>query len=200
MRFAGQHYDTETGLNYNYFRDYDPQVGRYIESDPIGLDGGINTYSYGDSDPVSFVDALGLMIDYGGYVISNPLVRTNFDLLASLIVQSGIADDCFVLRVTGGDRYRDPTNPSLIRSATNNAVVPNADPHSPHLVERGARAIDFVIQNNAKQCNCKPVTDALVDQLLMSTDFSAANTRRNYPEGPHTHINLPNLPKYYVSH
>jgi RHS repeat-associated protein len=39
LRFPGQYADPETGLNYNYFRDYDPAVGRYIQSDPIGLDG-----------------------------------------------------------------------------------------------------------------------------------------------------------------
>lgn len=164
------------------------------------MGGSYSTYAYAESNPVSFVDPFGLRIDYGGYVLTNPLVRSNFDLLNSLIVRSGIDDDCFVLRVTGGDRYRDPTHPQVICSSTNNAIVPNADPHSPHLVERGARAVDFVIQNDTTKCNCKPVTNALVDQLLTSTDFSAANTRRNYAEGPHTHINLPNLPKYYVGH
>jgi RHS repeat-associated protein len=45
LRFPGQYYQAETGLNYNYFRDYDPATGRYLESDPIGLAGGsFSTY------------------------------------------------------------------------------------------------------------------------------------------------------------
>ncbi|WP_230149135.1 RHS repeat domain-containing protein [Pseudomonas brassicacearum] len=46
LRFPGQYYDVETGLHYNYFRDYDPKTGRYMQSYPIGLAGGLNTYSY----------------------------------------------------------------------------------------------------------------------------------------------------------
>lgn len=60
LRFAGQYDDPETGLFYNYFRDYDPIVGRYIESDPIGLIGGLNTYSYIDGNPLLASDPLGL--------------------------------------------------------------------------------------------------------------------------------------------
>lgn len=52
-------FDRETNLNYNYFRDYDPSTGRYVQSDPIGLRGGINTYSYVEGDPLSLVDPEG---------------------------------------------------------------------------------------------------------------------------------------------
>ncbi|MES2670258.1 MAG: RHS repeat-associated core domain-containing protein [Pseudomonadota bacterium] len=60
MRFSGQRYDAHTGFNYNYFRDYDPSVGRYVQSDPIGLDGGISTYSYVGGNPLESVDPFGL--------------------------------------------------------------------------------------------------------------------------------------------
>jgi RHS repeat-associated protein len=61
LRFPGQYYMAETGLMYNYFRDYDPQTGRYLESDPIGLRGGsYSTYVYAASSPVMYVDQFGL--------------------------------------------------------------------------------------------------------------------------------------------
>jgi RHS repeat-associated protein len=60
LRFPGQYYDAEIGTNYNYFRDYDPSIGRYVESDPMGLYAGLNTYGYANSGPLSFADPLGL--------------------------------------------------------------------------------------------------------------------------------------------
>ncbi len=60
LRFPGQYYDQETGLFYNYFRDYNPATGRYIESDLIGLSGGINTYTYALNNSLRYVDPAGL--------------------------------------------------------------------------------------------------------------------------------------------
>lgn len=61
LRFPGQRYDSASGLNYNYFRDYDAITGRYLESDPIGLDGGITSYSYVGSRPLVWIDRAGLV-------------------------------------------------------------------------------------------------------------------------------------------
>ncbi len=81
-RFPGQYHDEETNLHYNYFRTYDPNIGRYITSDPIGLLGGINTYGYVEGDPVNWFDPYGLRyrrnaqnIGRGSVLRDGPILR-----------------------------------------------------------------------------------------------------------------------------
>ena len=102
---------------------------------------------YVNGDPIRLVDRLGQRVEWGNFVFHNPLVRGNLELLNLLIVQSGVSNDCFVIRVTGGDRYRDPANPKVHRSFTDGSVVKDSSQTSPHLVENGARAVDFNIEN-----------------------------------------------------
>ncbi len=60
LRFPGQYYDAETGLIYNYMRDYNSTIGRYIEADPIGLKGGPNVYIYANDNSINWNNVSGL--------------------------------------------------------------------------------------------------------------------------------------------
>ncbi|MGH6814004.1 MAG: RHS repeat domain-containing protein, partial [Methylocella sp.] len=84
LRFPGQFFDQSTRLHYNYFRDYDPRLGRYIESDPIGLRGGINTYAYAKGNPLRVIDPSGLREVHGShgevYDVPDPLIELGGNL------------------------------------------------------------------------------------------------------------------------
>ena len=87
VRFPGQYYDSETGFNQNWNRDYDPSLWRYIQSDPIGLGGGINTFGYVGQNPLSHVDKLGLLSQEAIDILCEYLRKNNFGIGAA---QGGI--------------------------------------------------------------------------------------------------------------
>ena len=100
QRFPGQLYDKETNLHYNWHRDYDPQLGRYIQSDPIGLSGGINTFAYVGGQPNRLVDPSGQFAVVLPFI---PVIITGVDI----VVGAGLA----VLGYGFDRMFNRPKNP-----------------------------------------------------------------------------------------
>ncbi|WP_323862901.1 RHS repeat-associated core domain-containing protein, partial [Xenorhabdus szentirmaii] len=86
LRYAGQYFDKETGLHFNTYRYYAPEIGRFISPDPIGLNGGINLYQYAPN-PLGWVDPLGLNSKKCQYVYRELSVEDRIRFDAGLSIQ-----------------------------------------------------------------------------------------------------------------
>ena len=84
-RFPGQYYDSQTGNMQNWMRDFDPQTGRYLQSDPIGLRGGINSYIYALNNPERYFDPYGLATQFAAG-IGGAVIVPGFGISASFSV------------------------------------------------------------------------------------------------------------------
>jgi RHS repeat-associated protein len=154
LRFPGQYFDEETGLHYNYFRDYYAGIGRYIEPDPIGLEGGVNLYSYVLNNPVNHIDPDGKLL----FIVVAPGAYTLVMALADLAIiggswwlihtalQSGIESECdnpcevFAARPRGRDPEVKPAPPwdlGPLREAPGMPgwKYPPSDPNDPDFIK-----------------------------------------------------------------
>jgi len=119
FRFAGQYYDSETGLHYNYHRYYNPKTGRYLTPDPIGLAGGINLFVYSENNPINLVDPWGLRagsavrpgtrgLDPSAHPVFQPgtyenqLIANDLNRVTWIIVPQPLARDAGHLHFGGG--------------------------------------------------------------------------------------------------
>jgi RHS repeat-associated protein len=135
LRFPGQYYDAETGLNYNYMRDYDAAIGRYKQADPIGQLGGINPFLYAGSNPISWIDPFGLY----QIIVADPGGR-NGQTYGGTMMVIGNNGQVVVVNVSSWPNPNDPapgiatgTYPSIYsttghHSVTNGVRLANGDP------------------------------------------------------------------------
>ena len=140
VRMPGQFYDNVSQLNYNYFRDYNPLTGRFMQSDPIGIAGGINTYAYVSNNPVRRIDPFGLFQldcdnqDCGKKQEIEKQVKKSCDMADAMITDPNLRE-CIKKRCdTGKLKCKNNCRPRLlgfnsafigIRSRTANICVNN---------------------------------------------------------------------------
>jgi len=111
LRFAGQYYDQETQLHHNYFRDYNPKTGRYLQTDPIGLAGGLNSYAYVNGNPIMYVDPRGelwwfvprLLWGVGKFIVQRAMQNRAVMVTAKIASAAGTAAGGLAIYQTATD-------------------------------------------------------------------------------------------------
>ena len=202
LRFPGQYADPETGYSYNYFRDYDSSVGRYVQSDPIGLAGGVNTFGYAYQNPIAGGDPYGLWVNVaiggtirliGGRAAGAALAnagRAAFGPVGGTVLACVLTGYCSESGEQGGDDVGEsprscPTGNSfpdrpLPRDDNGRPIAESDHPHT-QLGRRNGRNGSYP-QGREFDGNGNPVRDI---------DFTDHGRPQNHAN-PHQHPYVPN--------
>lgn len=178
LRFPGQYADAETGTHYNYLRDYDPRTGRYLTSDPVGLEGGKNTYAYASNNVLGAIDRLGLSsqiaglplepgsttnelpfsLRNGGVPVSNP----SFSVRNST-AQPSVASDDLILNFSTVDAGCRSNAENV---ANFDRAIDNILPHNSNASVLNPNVVQFYLHTGPTDTGSNPVFQAAYQALL----------------------------------
>ncbi|CAA6815981.1 MAG: Unknown protein, partial [uncultured Sulfurovum sp.] len=134
LRFPGQYFDNETGTHYNINRDYNPVTGRYIQSDPIGIKGGVNSFIYSEQQPLLKIDNNGLAAVYIEYLGYEVYTGYNWSDGSKIMAPFGHAAVIAIDENTGTTKYYeygryDKENRGIVlRRSVPNVIIRNGQP------------------------------------------------------------------------
>jgi RHS repeat-associated protein len=156
LRLPGQRYDKETGLHYNFYRDFEPSLGIYKESDLVGLTGGLNTYAYVAGDPLRYADIFGLARTCGTGVIG---ARTtpNMFFLPCCQQHDDCYDDC--KQLPSKDNCDREFDNCTIRQCANRWIAVKFACEASALGYQGAMGTEKAqkaFDDARNKCSCKP--------------------------------------------
>jgi RHS repeat-associated protein len=166
LRFPGQFYDADTGLNYNYFRDYNPALGRYIQPDPIGQLAGTDIYGYAAANPLTNSDFTGQNPLVLG-LVAGAIVALTPDIRQGLVGAAIIAGGEFAIagRLISGGLSQSPNFKPVAENPQNAANAPRL--HQQLQCESGNNGLANPFRNK---------TSTEIDTMFRAKGFS--------PRGP----------------
>lgn len=173
IRHAGQYFDSEVGVFYNYFRDYDPATGRYVQSDPIGLAGGLNTYGYVGGNPVWAVDPKGQLAFLLPF-LSGGAALSELGAVVSAAINTAGAIGLGIVMSNPHDvqDYNDNSSEAIERISNKREYERNCDETPPPLPDPCEEAKRKLMQ--AKMC--------LASRIAYTNKWHSGNNTRHSPQ------------------
>lgn len=176
MRFPGQRYDAATGLNQNYFRDYDPGIGRYVQSDPIGLRGGASSYLYSLGAPTRVYDPFGLEAVWDTKTCAGQLGLTTCDGKGGFLVSNcnyGCDREC--------TQEHEDEHKRFLKAVHPNACLGRPLGAAPWPQNYGPDSKAYAREFHETECRADAITIKCISKLSKVTPLDA-NAKRNLLE------------------